>query len=327
MNETFDGSFKIYVDPRNNNDEMEMGRGGIVNDPYGLEMFSREVDIVKEDMKNLEKLYSRLQESNEEIKIAQNSKTMKELRARLNMDLDHLLKVAKQINKKFDGLIRANAAQRRVTGNGPGSSDDRTRASMISDLGENLKYMMRKFQGLRAQMETEHRQLIESRYFAITREKATAEAIDNLIASEGPENPLHHAMQEYGRGPVLDAVAEIQERRDTMIEIRRNLMVLHQILLGIATPVTASPVEAQVGGSRGGGGGGGPPSPVETLPVAQPPVAAHGAAKAGTGGLNDYEKETRKQAYIAMAIALMVISSIVVLLLKTENQIENGGDH
>ncbi|KAI3456327.1 hypothetical protein Pfo_012990 [Paulownia fortunei] len=324
MNETFDGSFKIYVDPKNNNskmDDIEMGRGGQGDGPYGLEMFSKEVDNVKEDMKNLEKLYSKVQESNEDIKIAQNAKTMKELRAQLNMDLDHLLKLAKQINKKFDGLVRANAAQRRIAGSGPGSSDDHTRASMISELGDNIMHMMRKFQGLRAQMETEHRQLIESRFFAITREKATAEAIDNLIASEVPESPLHQAMQEHGRGPVLDAVAEIQERRDTMMEFRRNLMGLHQILLGIATPVAApAPVEGQGGGIKGGGG---PPSPVETYPVAPPVVAAHSAAKAGTGGLNDYEKETRKQAYIAMAVALVIIISIIVSLLKVENQLEN----
>lgn len=170
---------------------------------------------------------------------------------------------------------------------------------------------------------------IEIRYFAITREKATAEAIDNLIASEVPESPLHQAMQEHGRAPVMDAVAEIQERRDAMKETRRSLMGLHQILLGIATPVMPTPQEAQVGGSRGGavggGGGGGLPSPVEAHPQALPAImGGHGAAKAGTGGLNDYEKETRKQAYIAIAVALVMIVGISIATLVTEYRIENG---
>ncbi|KAK6149855.1 hypothetical protein DH2020_017380 [Rehmannia glutinosa] len=322
MNETFDGSFKIYVDPRNGHGNTDIETGRIGPGPYGLDMFAKEVDHVKEDMKSLEKLYCSVQEINEDIKIAQNAMTMRDLRDRMNTDLDHILKLSKQINKKFDGLVRANAAQRRLAGSGPGSSDDHSRASMISDLGESLKHMMRSFQGLRVQMETEHRQLIESRYFAITREKATAEAIDNLIANEVPESPLHHAMQDHGRGPVLDTVAEIQERRDTMMEIRRSLMSLHQILLGIATPVlvAAPPAEGQsVGLSKGGGG---PPSPVENFPAALPVVA--GAAKGGNGGLNDYEKETRKQAYIAIAVALVIIISIIVSLLKVENQVENA---
>lgn len=132
-------------------------------------------------------------------------------------------------------------------------------------------------------------------------------------------------MQELGRGPVVDAVAEIQERRDTMREIRRNLMALHQVLLGIATPVAAAPppVEGQGGGNKIGGG---PPSPVENFPAPPPVAAAYGAGKAGTGGLNDYERETRNQAYIAIAIALMIIITIIVSLLKVENSLEHQDD-
>ncbi|KAL0398657.1 UNVERIFIED_CONTAM: syntaxin [Sesamum radiatum] len=315
----FDGSFKIYVDAHNSNqkmDDIERG-GGHGNNPYGTDMFSKEVDNVRDDMKNMEKLYSRLRECNEEIKMAENAQTMKELRAQLNMDLDHLLKLAKQINKKFDGLVLANAAQRKLTGHGPDPSDDH-RASMISNLGEDIKYMMRSFQGLRTQLESDHRQIIENRFFAITREKATAESIDNLIANDAAESPLHQAMQEYGRAVVLDAVAEIQERRDTVMDIRRNLMSLHQILLGIATPVLP---ELQGGGIRGGGGGPPSPSPVDPYPVVAPPVM--GGAKTGTGGLNDYEKETRKQAYIAIALALCIISVVVVALLHLEAELES----
>ncbi|GER53040.1 syntaxin [Striga asiatica] len=314
----FDGSFKIYVeDPRKPASDIETGRMG--PGPYSMEMFAKEVDNVKEDMKSMDKLYGQVHESNEDIKVAQNAAAMQELRDEVNTDLDHVIKLAKQINKKYDGLVRANAAQRRVAGSGPGSSDDNARAAMISELGDNIKQMMRKFQGLRVQMETDHRQLIESRYFAITREKATAEAIDNLIANEVPESPLHHAMQDHGRGPVMDAVAEIQERRGAMMEARRTLMSLHQILLGIATPVAAVAAEGQAKAP-------GPPSPVEP-PAYSPGVGPPGGpVKAGgPAGLNDYERETRNQAYIAIAVALVIIISVIVSLLKVENQLENDG--
>lgn len=165
--ETFDGSFKIFMEPEYNQPAgtrpSDTSRRGLGDDPCTLEMFSTEVDIVKEDLLNLEKLYTRLQEANEEMKIALNAATVRELRARIIMDLDHVFKVAKQINKKYDGLVRANAAQRKVAGSGPGSSDDQFRASLISQLVESLQSLMRRFQSLRTQMETEYRQLIEGK--------------------------------------------------------------------------------------------------------------------------------------------------------------------
>ena len=41
----------------------------------------QDVENVKEDMRSVEQLYKRLQESNEESKTVHNAKTMKELRA------------------------------------------------------------------------------------------------------------------------------------------------------------------------------------------------------------------------------------------------------
>ncbi|KAL1560173.1 syntaxin-125-like protein [Salvia divinorum] len=271
-------------------------------DSYCLEMFSVEVENVKQDVMNLERLYNSLQESNEDIKKAEDSGMMRDIRGRLNTDLDDLFKLAKQINKKYEGLVRANAAQR-------GSADDQVRASMISDVIQALQFIMCRFQSLRTQMETDQRQIIEAKFYAITREKATAEAIDNLIASKAAGAPLHHAIQEHGRDPV----AEIQERRDAMREIRRNLMALHQVLLGIATPVTAD-----------GQGGGNRPAAGED-DAAQPlPTPSGGGKGGGTGSLNDYEKETRKQAYIAIVIALVIVTVLVISVLRVDIELENN---
>ncbi|CAA0835988.1 Syntaxin-124 [Striga hermonthica] len=252
----FDGSFKIYVeDPRKPGPDIETGRMG--PGPYGMEMFAKEVDNVKEDMKSMDKLYGQVHESNEDIKVAQNAAAMRELRDEVNTDLDHVIKLAKQINKKYDGLVRANAAQRRVAGSGPGSSDDNTRAKMISELGDNIKQTMRRFQGLRVQMETDHRQLIES----------------SLL---------------------LNSVVSVGE---------------------LATLAAEGQAKAP-----------GPPSPVEPAAYSPGVGPPGGPPKAGgPAGLNDYERETRNQAYIAIAVALVIIISVIVSLLKVENQLENDG--
>ncbi|XP_051128155.1 syntaxin-125-like [Andrographis paniculata] len=310
MRESFGSSFNVYVDP--------------MNKESGMNIFAGEVDNIKADLKNVEVFYNRIQDSNEEVKEAQNEMMMKEVRSQLNADLEFLLRLAKQINKKFDGLVAANAAQRMVAGSGVGSEDDRTRAAMISNVTENLKRITRNFQGLRVQMETEHRLLIESRYSAITGEKATAEAIDNLIASQTPAYPPRYEMQEHGRGAMADALAEIQERRDTLKDIRRKLMDLHQIFLGIATPIES---QRSGGGEGAGAAAGAPTIPIETHPTPLvTPNTTTTAAKpgTGTGSLNDYEKEMRKQAYIAIALAIVIILTIVISLLRIENNMERA---
>ncbi|XP_073127773.1 syntaxin-125-like [Henckelia pumila] len=308
MNNSFNGSFKIYVEQsvnqHGNLNNVESGRG---IDPYTLERFTNDVDNVKEDIKNVEKIHNSLKESHENIKTARTAKIMKDLRSRTNMDLDHLLKLAKQINKKFDALVRANAALRKLPGSGPTSKDDISRASMLTGLGESLKLMMRNFQTLRSQMEIEQKQVIEGRYLAITGEKATEDAIDQLILNEGSDNSLLLAMQEHGRGAVLDAVVEIHERRDAMREIRKCLMSLHQILLGMAAPV-------EVPSGRGLTAVGGPPSPVENFLPAPPAAKGH---------VKDYERETRRQAYTAIGVSFVITMTLIIALLLTERDLFN----
>ncbi|KAG6393982.1 hypothetical protein SASPL_144558 [Salvia splendens] len=294
--------------------EAEAGTGTRRQDSYCLEMFSVEVENMKQDLTGLENLYNSLCESNEEIKKAKDSATMRAIRARLNDDLDDLFKLAKQINKKYEGIVRANAAQR-------GSGDDQARAGMISDLVDALHGLMRRFQSLRGEMETDHRQIIEAKFFMITREKPTSEAIDNLIASETARSPLPHATQEHGWDPVAEAVAEIQERRDAIREVRRNLMALHQVLLGIAAP----PTSADVG--QGQGGGSKPTAARDTAEATQPAAAATGGGGkgGGMGALNDYERETRNQAYIAIVIALVIIIALVISTIRVDIALENTG--
>lgn len=236
MNDLFSSSFKRYTDLKQQAqmDDMEAGK-----ESANLDKFFEDVENVKDEMRAVEKLYRRLQESNEESKIVHNAKTMKELRSKMDSDVEQVLKRVKMIKGKLEALERSNAAQRNLPGCGPGSSADRTRTSVVSGLGKKLRDMMNDFQGLRARMNTEYKETVERRYFTITGEKASEETIENLISSGESESFLQKAIQEQGRGQILDTISEIQERHDAVKEIEKNLIELHQLFLDMAALVEA----------------------------------------------------------------------------------------
>lgn len=236
MNDLFSSSFKRYTDLKQQAhlDDMEAGR-----ESANLDRFFEDVENVKEEMRSVEKLYRKLQESNEESKIVHNAKTMKELRSKMDKDVEQVLKRVKLIKGKLEALERSNAAQRNLPGCGPGSSADRTRTSVVSGLGKKLKDMMNDFQGLRTRMNTEYKETVERRYFTITGEKASEDTIENLISTGESESFLQKAIQEQGRGQIMDTISEIQERHDAVKEIEKNLIELHQLFLDMAALVEA----------------------------------------------------------------------------------------
>ncbi|KAI7999959.1 Syntaxin-124 [Camellia lanceoleosa] len=240
MNDLFSGSFKKYTDLKQQTylDDVEIGRQA-GNEEGNLDRFFEDVENVKEDMRDVEKLYKKLQESNEESKTVHNAKTMKELRARMDSDVGQVLKRVKVIKKKLEGLEQSNAAHRKLPGCGPGSSADRTRISVVSGLGKKLKDMMDDFQGLRGKMADEYKETVERRYFTVTGQKADEDTIENLIASGESESFLQKAIQEQGRGQIMDTISEIQERHDAVKEIEKNLLELHQVFLDMAALVEA----------------------------------------------------------------------------------------
>ncbi|KAL3509473.1 hypothetical protein ACH5RR_028874 [Cinchona calisaya] len=240
MNDLFSHSFKKYQEVKHqvHMDDIEVG-GTSGNEAGGLDKFFKDVENVKQDMQDVEKFYKKLQESNEESKTVHNAKTMKELRARMDSDVSQVLKRVKIIKGKLEALDRSNQANRRVPGCGPGSSADRTRTSVVSGLGKKLKDMMDDFNGLRAKMNAEYKETVGRRYFTITGEKANDELIENLISSGESETFMQKAIQEQGRGQILDTISEIQERHDAVKEIEKNLIELHQIFLDMAALVEA----------------------------------------------------------------------------------------
>lgn len=236
MNDLFSQSFKKYQDLKHQvqMDDLERGPSMEAGD---LDKFFDDVENVKKDMEDVENLYKKLQESNEESKTVHNAKTMKALRSKMDANVSQVLKRVKIIKGKLEALEKSNAANRRVPGCGPGSSTDRTRTSVVSGLGKKLKDLMDDFQLLRTNMNTEYKETVARRYYTVTGEKANDELIENLISSGESESFLQKAIQEQGRGQVLDTISEIQERHDAVKEIEKNLMELHQIFLDMAALV------------------------------------------------------------------------------------------
>ncbi|PSS10285.1 Syntaxin-124 like [Actinidia chinensis var. chinensis] len=211
MNDLFLGSFKRYTDLNHQMamDDVEVGRQAGNN------------------------------EGNLDSKTVHNAKTMKELRAQMDLDVEQVLKKVKIIKKRLEALDQSSADHRKLPGCGPGSSTDRTRVSVVSGLGKKLKDMMDDFQGLRGKMAAEYKETVERRYFTITGEKANEETIENLMATGESESFLQKAIQEQGRGQILDTISEIQERHDAVKEIEKNLLELHQVFLDMAALVEA----------------------------------------------------------------------------------------
>lgn len=160
MNDLFSNSFRKYseFEQQGFKNDVESGTEGM-----NLDKFFEDVEKVKEDMKEVEKIYKRLQDQNEESKVVHNAKTMKELRARMDSDVSLVLKKVKIVKAKLEALDKSNVQARNVPGCGPGSSADRTRTSVVSGLGKKLKDMMDNFQALRAKMQSEYKETMERR--------------------------------------------------------------------------------------------------------------------------------------------------------------------
>ncbi|KAF0936074.1 hypothetical protein E2562_038570 [Oryza meyeriana var. granulata] len=241
MNDLFSsGSFKKYADLKHQValDDMESGAAAS-GEGANLDQFFEDVEGVKEELRSLEALHRRLQSAHEESKTAHDARAVKSLRARMDADVEQVLRRARAVKAKLEALDRANAASRKLPGRGPGSSTDRTRSAVVSGLGTKLKDLMDDFQGLRSRMAEEYKETVARRYYTVTGEKAEDSTVEALISSGESETFLQKAIQEQGRGQVLDAVAEIQERHDAVREIERGLLDLHQVFLDMAALVEA----------------------------------------------------------------------------------------
>ncbi|KAL2230019.1 UNVERIFIED_CONTAM: Syntaxin-related protein KNOLLE [Sesamum indicum] len=246
MNDLMTKSFTSYVDLKKEamkdleaGPDLELGMTQIDNN---LTAFLQEAEEVKKEMNSIREILARLQASHEEGKALHKPEALKSLRARVNADILSVLKRARAIRTRLEDMDRSNAMNRRLSGCKAGTPVDRTRSAVTNGLRKKLKELMMDFQGLRQRMMTEYKETVGRRYFTVTGEYPDEEVIDKIISSgdgNGGEEFLSRAIQEHGRGKVLETVVEIQDRHDAAKEIEKSLLELHQIFLDMAVMVEA----------------------------------------------------------------------------------------
>lgn len=238
MNDLFSPKSSGYrsdqVSPENHQHVIQMTA---TSDGVNLDKFFSEVESVKDELKELERLNRSLRDSHENSKTLHNAVAVKNLRSRMDADVALTLQKAKLIKVQLEALDRSNQATRVLPGFGPGSSSDRTRSSVVSGLRKKLKHSMESFNNLREKISSEYRETVERRYFAVTGENPDEKTLDLLISSGESETFLKKAIQQQGRASVLETISEIQERHEAMREIERNLKELNQLFMDMAVLV------------------------------------------------------------------------------------------
>ncbi|KAK1316741.1 Syntaxin-related protein KNOLLE [Acorus calamus] len=255
MNDLMTKSFTSYVDLKKEAlKDLEAGPDG--DNAAELEMASRSADEnlrhffeeagrVREEMDSIRETLGRLQEANEESKTVHKPEALKKVRARINSDILSILKTAKKIRDRLEGMDRANSANRRLSGCREGTPIDRTRTSVTNGMRRKLRELMMEFQGLRQRVVAEYKEAVGRRYFTVTGEQPDEAVMERIVSSSdgGGEELLRAAALMHGEGEgrmdVLAAVEEIQGRHDAARELERSLLELHQVFLDMAVLVEA----------------------------------------------------------------------------------------
>ncbi|KAH0468793.1 hypothetical protein IEQ34_002025 [Dendrobium chrysotoxum] len=206
---------------------------------YGMEEFFKQVKEVEELMIKLSDNLKKLQEANEETKAVTKASAMKgspyqahhyyifcysnrnnltkckigflpDFKKRMDKDMDKVGIVARAIKMKLEEIDRDNLENRKNSGCGKGTAVDRSRTAMTVSLKKKLRDKVNDFQ-----------------------------MIDELIETGDSEKIFQKAIQDMGRGQVIDTLEEIQERHDAVKEIEKKLLELHQVFMDMAVLVEA----------------------------------------------------------------------------------------
>ncbi|KAH0984122.1 hypothetical protein GBA52_011299 [Prunus armeniaca] len=242
MNDLLTDSFvgDARAQPSGTND-IEMGRPVPSSFDTGMDAFNKQIQEVEKQVDKLSGLLKKLKDANEESKSVTKASAMKAIKKRMEKDIDEVGKIARGVKTKLEAISKDNLANRQKPGCEKGTGVDRSRMNMTNSLTKKFREIMIEFQTLRQRIQDEYREVVERR--VITGLNASSRqairTIDNLIETGNSEQIFQKAVQEMGRGQVLNTVEEIQERHDTVKEIEKKLLDLHQIYLDMAVLVEA----------------------------------------------------------------------------------------
>ncbi|CAA6659719.1 unnamed protein product [Spirodela intermedia] len=280
-------SFEIPRGQPSRDQDIEMGVQVSANSAeQGLESFFKQVQDIEKQIVKLSKLLKKLQDANEESK------------ARMEKDIDEVGKIARIAKSKIEELDKDNLQSRQKPGCGKDQGWIDQELPQLA-LKKKLKDKMSEFQTLRENIQQEYREVVERRVFTVTGNRPDEETIDLLIETGNSEQIFQKAIQEQGRGQVLDTLAEIQERHDAVREIERRLLELQQIFLDMSVMVEAqgdllNNIESQVS-------------------------SAVDHVQSGTTALQKakrLQKNSRKWMCMAIILLLIIVAIIVVAVIK-----------
>ncbi|KAJ7971903.1 putative Syntaxin [Quillaja saponaria] len=298
MNDLITDSFEI---PRGQGyGDIEIGSQAEMNSGVlGLENFFKKVQEIEKQYGKLDNLLKKLQEAHEESNAVTKAPAMNSIKHRMEKDVDEVKKIAHSIKTKIEELDKENLANRQKPGCGEGTAVDRSRSATTNALKKKLKDKMAEFQTLREAIHQGYREVVERRVFTVTGTRADEETIDRLIETGHSEQFFQKAIQEQGRGQIMDTLEEIQERHDAVRDVERKLLDLQQIFMGIAVLVDAQGdmldnIESQVSSA-----------------VDQVQQGNNALQKA-----KNLQKNSRKWMCIAILIFLIIVIIIVVAVIK-----------
>ncbi|KAF8115635.1 hypothetical protein N665_0025s0103 [Sinapis alba] len=296
MNDLLKGSFELPRGQSSREGDVELGEQG---GDQGLDDFFKKVQEMDKHYEKLNRLLKKLQAAHEESKAVTKAPAMKAIKKKMEKDVDEVGSIARFIKGKLEELDRENLANRQKPGCAKGSGVDRSRTATTLSLKKKFKDKMAEFQVLRENIQQEYRDVVDRRIYTVTGERADEDTIDELIETGNSEQIFQKAIQEQGRGQVMDTLAEIQERHDAVRDLEKKLLDLQQIFMDMAVLVDAQGemldnIESQVSNA---------------VDHVQSGNTALQRAKS-------LQKNSRKWMCIAIIILLIVVAVIVVGVLK-----------
>ncbi|KAJ4730014.1 putative Syntaxin [Melia azedarach] len=275
---------------------MQVPRG---NPDTGMESFNKQIQEVERQVDKLSELLRKLKDANEESKSVTKASAMKAIKKRMEKDVDEVGKTARNVKVKLEAINKENLANRQKPGCEKGTSVDRSRMNVTNALAKRFKELMTEFQTLRQRIQDEYREVVERRVITVTGTRPDEKTIDDLIETGNSEQIFQKAIQEQGRGQVLNTLEEIQERHDAVKEIEKKLLDLQQIYLDMAVLVEAQGeildnIESQVSNA--------------VTSVQSGTTALQNAKK--------LQKNSRKWMCIAIIILLLIVAVIVIGVIK-----------